>query len=104
MTRYTWKDGCFRDAAGEPMPIPEREGVCMPQVLSDTPEYISPVTGKPVDGRAARREDLKRSGCIEAPPRKERGYKNLRFIQKHNIPLEKVAASARDAVAKARSL
>jgi len=29
----------------------------------DIPAYVSPVTGNLVDGRAARREDLKRSGC-----------------------------------------
>ncbi len=39
-----------------------------PMVMGDLPEYISPVTGKPVDGRVARREDLKRSGCREVDP------------------------------------
>ncbi len=34
-----------------------------PQVLPDLPEYVSPTTGALVSGRAARREDLKRSGC-----------------------------------------
>ena len=39
-----------------------------PQVYGDLPEYLSPVTGLPVDGRYARREDLKRSGCREVDP------------------------------------
>jgi hypothetical protein len=32
-------------------------------VAPDLPGYESPVTGKWIEGRAARREDLKRSGC-----------------------------------------
>lgn len=54
--------------------------------LCDLPEYISPITGKPVDGRAARREELKRSGCREVDPSEFRvEYKNKRFIEKHGI-------------------
>lgn len=53
-------------ATGRPMETPE--GVFLPMMRSDTPSYISPVTGKPVDGRAARREDLKRSGSREVDP------------------------------------
>lgn len=37
-------------------------------IQSDLPEYRSPVTGLPVDGRAARREDLERAGCREVDP------------------------------------
>lgn len=37
-------------------------------IVSDLPEYRSPVTGLPIDGRAARREDLKRHGCREVDP------------------------------------
>lgn len=49
-------------------------------VVSDTPEYVSPVTGRPVDGRAARREDLKRAGCVEAePPARKKEYRNARY-------------------------
>lgn len=32
-------------------------------IVADIPEYLSPVTGKPVNGRRQRNEDLKRSGC-----------------------------------------
>lgn len=39
-----------------------------PYIAGDIPEYVSPVTGKLVDGRAARKEDLKRSGCRELDP------------------------------------
>ena len=58
----------------------------MRRLPCDLPEYVSPVTGKPVDGRAARREDLKRSGCREVEPSEFRAeYTNERFIQKHGI-------------------
>jgi len=51
---------------GKPMKV--RAGVSVPQITRDIPAYISPVTHKPVDGRAARREDLKRSGSREVDP------------------------------------
>lgn len=37
--------------------------VVAPAVFSDLPGYESPATGKWVEGKRARREDLKRSGC-----------------------------------------
>lgn len=37
--------------------------IVAPQVAPDLPGYESPVTGKWIEGRAARREDLKRTGC-----------------------------------------
>lgn len=36
-----------------------------PAVVRDTPAYFSPASGRMVDGRADRREDLKRTGCRE---------------------------------------
>lgn len=41
---------------------PERKSA---EILPDLPGYESPVTGLWVEGRAARREDLKRAGCRE---------------------------------------
>lgn len=64
-------------------------------VRGDLPEYVSPVTGKPVDGRAARREDLKRSGCVEVdPPAKPRGFVNERFAKKHGLKYDPEAAAS----------
>ena len=37
--------------------------ICAPAVQADLPGYVSPATGKWIEGRAARREDLKASGC-----------------------------------------
>ena len=38
------------------------------QVIGDIEGYVSPVTGLWVEGRKARREDLKRSGCRPYEP------------------------------------
>lgn len=46
---------------------PRRPSV-FPNIMRDTPEYVSPITHRPVDGRAARREDLKRAECREVDP------------------------------------
>mgnify|MGYP001615457193 CR=1 FL=1 len=60
----------------------------MPYVRGDLPTYISPVTGKPIEGRAARREDLARSGCREVDPseKPKGGYTNYEFCQKRRLP------------------
>lgn len=39
-----------------------------PQVVRDTPAYVSPMSGREVDGRAARREDMKRHDVREVDP------------------------------------
>ena len=39
---------------------PKREA---PLVFGDLPSYRSPINGQWIDGRVARREDLKRNGC-----------------------------------------
>jgi len=39
-----------------------------PYTMPDTPEYVSPVGTGLVNGRVARREDLKRAECREVDP------------------------------------
>lgn len=58
--RYVWRDGKFVDkATGEPMQIPERDGVQSPMVMTVNFEpYRSCVTGEVVDGQRARREEI----------------------------------------------
>lgn len=59
-----------------------------PYVVSDIPDYASPITGEIISGRAARREDLKKHNCIEVdPPKRPRGYKNPSFAKKRGLPL-----------------
>jgi hypothetical protein len=94
MTRYVWRDGAFRHpSTNELMPVPERAEVCCPRVMSDIEEYRSPVTGKPITSRSHRRYDLESNGCIEAPPRKPKGYKNAAFAAKRGL---KLSDEARD--------
>lgn len=69
MARYVWRDGCFRDpSTHEPMPIPERDGVCCPDYMPDTPGYHSPIDGRWIEGRRARRYDLESNNCVEYEP------------------------------------
>ena len=42
--------------------------ISKPFVAVDIPAYESPATGKMVEGRRARAEDLKRSGCVPFEP------------------------------------
>ena len=59
----------------------------MPYIRSDIKPYTSPVTGKVIEGRAARREDLARSGCREVDPIEYKPiYRNYEFCQKHRLP------------------
>lgn len=39
-----------------------------PHIHNDLPSYLSPITGKLIDGKRARREDLKSSGCVPWEP------------------------------------
>ena len=68
MTIYAWRNGQWIDKkTGEPMQT-TGDGVCRPMIVSDLPAYMSPLGTGLIDGRAARREDLKRSGCRETDP------------------------------------
>ena len=56
--------------------------------MPDFDEYQSPSTGKWIGDRAARREDLKASGCVEFEPTfkgKPKGLINERFVKKHGL-------------------
>lgn len=53
---------------------------------ADLPEYISPITGRPVDGRAERREEMKRHGCREVDTSEFKPvYRNERFMKKRGF-------------------
>lgn len=55
-----------------------------PFVVSDTPGYKSPVGNGWIEGRAARREDLKRSGCREVDPSEYRpAYHSKATAERH---------------------
>lgn len=48
------------------METPDR--VCAPRSHSDYPAYYSHASGKMIEGRTARRDDLARTGCREVDP------------------------------------
>ena len=58
----------------------------MPYVASDIKPYQSPITGKLIESRSARREDLARSGCREVDPSERPVFRNYEFCQKHRRP------------------
>jgi hypothetical protein len=88
MARYLWTgDGFVSRETGEPMQV-NRSAICAPYVVSDTPAYVSPVTGKTIDGRSERREEMKRHDLIELPPpAKKRGVYSEKMAKKYNLPL-----------------
>ena len=67
--RYTLdRDGNWvSKATGKPMKT-AGDFVPTPQLVRDTAPYTSPITGRTVDGRRARRDDLARSGSREVDP------------------------------------
>ena len=67
MAKYTWRDSAWRDSEGNPIEL-TGDGICTPMIQSDLPAYFSVASGKMVDGRRARRDDLARTGCREVDP------------------------------------
>lgn len=67
MAKYTWRNGDWLDKDGNRAPDVS-DGMQLPQILSDLPGYMSVASGKWVEGRAARRDDLARTGCREVDP------------------------------------
>ena len=65
MTRYRWTGDRFEDRDGKAMPTEER--ICAPMVVSDV-TYRSPLSGKEITSRSARREEMKRHNVREVDP------------------------------------
>lgn len=71
----------------------EGESLQAPLLMKAMPAYVSPATQKVVNDRDERRDDLKRSGCVDAndlrpeglAADKPRPYTNKRFIKKWNL-------------------
>ena len=71
---------------GEPMVDRDKKWIpTAPSVMPDTPGYRSPIDGKWVDGRRARRYDLESNDCVEAGDRAPKELKNDRFKQKWGL-------------------
>lgn len=68
--------------------MPHRDGICMPNIVSDITEYLSPIDGTLIGSRSTRRYDLEKNDCVEMPPpKKRRGYRNPTFAKKRGLPL-----------------
>lgn len=87
MTTFVMRDGRLTDKrTGEALKAPNR--IAAPMVMSDIPEYRSPIDGKLIGSRSQQREDLKANDCVLLPPRqKPRGYRNPNFARKRGLKL-----------------
>lgn len=57
-----------------------------PRVFGDLPGYQSPIDGKWVDGRRARKYDMESNGCVDANDvSKPRKLKNEKFAKKRGL-------------------
>ncbi|MDX5367906.1 MAG: hypothetical protein LPL29_00870 [Alphaproteobacteria bacterium] len=88
MAVFVLRDGQMVDkATGEPMNAPDAP-LATPQVRGDLPGYRSPIDGKWIEGRRARRYDLESNNCVDAndlpSPTKGR-LRNERFARKHGL-------------------
>lgn len=43
-----------------------RAPLALPTVMSDIPEYASPIDGRMITSRSARRDDMARNNCVDA--------------------------------------
>lgn len=71
MARYVIRNGSWVDpSTGEPLLTDEqrRAPLAVPHVMSDIPDYQSPIDGRVITSRSARRDDLKRHNCVEYEP------------------------------------
>lgn len=82
------RDMMVNKETGEPM-LTEAERarpLQTPTTYPDDAGYHSPIDGRWIEGRRARRYDLESNGCVEAGDIKPRGVlKNERFAKKHNL-------------------
>lgn len=71
MSTYVWSKerDCFIDKkTGERMPMPERDGLCVPMmVIPDIPPHVAP-SGAYISGRKAMLDDCKAHGYVPYEP------------------------------------
>ena len=87
--RYVFRDGIFVDRqTGIPMEKPFANEICAPHVISDIPDYASPIDGRMITSRSERRDDLKRNNCVDArdfPSPTGGKYRNKEFCAKRGL-------------------
>jgi hypothetical protein len=89
MATYVWNgERMVNKATGEPM-VEGPWVPTVPQVQGDYEGYCSPIDGKWIEGKRARRYDLERSNSVDAREfAKPRTFKNERFIKKYGLHSE----------------
>jgi len=88
MTRYRWTKDGFVDAMGERMPIPERDGICLPYVVSDIEPIKSPIDGKMITSRSQLHYELEKHGKRVQDPSEsptKGAIKNTKFAAKRGL-------------------
>lgn len=65
------------------MPVPERDGLCLPRVQRDLAGFVSPVDGSWVEGHAARREHMKKHDLVDVGDRKPREPHNEQKVRRY---------------------
>jgi hypothetical protein len=91
MTRFVKRDGRWVSAStGEPLLTEEQRQapLALPTIISDIPEYKSPIDGRVITSRSERRDDLKRNNCVEFEPSMSptKGkYRNKAFCDRRGL-------------------
>lgn len=91
MPKYVLRDGRLVDKdTGLPMLNQEERArpLQTPASYSDLPGYRSPIDGRWIEGRRARKYDLEKNNCVDANdlPRKTNGtLRNAKFAAKHGM-------------------
>lgn len=92
-SKASWEGpGMYNTRTGYMMDKPQGDVICAPMVVRDTPAYYSVVSDRWVEGRADRREDLKRTGCVEM----DRDYGRGMPRKPHKRPLLNEAFAKRN--------
>lgn len=68
----------MEDESKKPVPVVHVKRAAGYEIMPDLPEYESPISGRPISGRVARREDLKKNNCREVDPSESRHLKEKR--------------------------
>lgn len=91
MPKFVLRDGRLVDKdTGLPMLNQEERArpLQTPASYSDIPGYRSPIDGRWIEGRRARKYDMEKNNCVDANdlPRKTNGtLRNAKFAAKHGM-------------------
>lgn len=93
MPKFVKRNGQWvNKSTGEAMLSPEEQSrpISMPMIISDIPEYTSPIDGRMITSRSQRRDDLKRNNCVEyepslSPTKGQAKFRNKAFAEKRGL-------------------